>query len=73
MISRSPDSTSSFVTASSVNPLIRTAYCAMIASNQPQRRGRPVVDPNSPPFFWILSIKAGENWVGKGPSPTRVV
>jgi hypothetical protein len=47
---RRPESTSSLVTANPVKPLRRTASLATTASNQPQRRRRPVVAPYSCPF-----------------------
>jgi hypothetical protein len=43
------------------------------ASNQPQRRGLPVVAPNSAPRRDRCSPKASNNSVGNGPDPTRVV
>src|SRR6185295_7781279 len=66
-------STSSFVTAIASQPLTSTACRATTASNHPQRRGRPVVAPNSLPFVRTRSISSGPNSVGNGPSPTRVV
>ena len=44
----------------------------MGASYQPQRRGRPVVVPNSPPTLRSRSPSASNSSVGNGPSPTRV-
>ena len=44
-----------------------------MASNQPQRRGRPVVAPNSPAMRRNSSPHLDGNSVGKGPFPTRVV
>src|SRR5690348_4978027 len=72
-ISANVSSTSSFVTANPVSPLTRTAYLTTTASNQPQRRGLPVVAPNSPPNSRIRSASAGSASVGNGPFPTRVV
>src|SRR5712672_2917321 len=69
----SVSSTSSLVTASPVSPFTRTAYRTTTASNQPQRRGRPVVAPNSPPSSRMRSATAGSPSVGSGPLPTRVV
>src|SRR5918997_3939941 len=66
-------STSSFVTASPVSPLIRAAYRTTTASNQPQRRGRPVVAPYSLPSSRIRSASPSSSSVGSGPLPTRVV
>src|SRR3954465_4101867 len=52
---------------------MRAAYRPMTASNQPQRRGRPVVVPNSAPTLRSRSPSASSSSVGNGPSPTRVV
>ena len=43
------------------------------ASNQPQRRLRPVVVPNSWPRSPSRCPSSSNNSVGNGPSPTRVV
>src|SRR3954467_14587503 len=69
----SPVSTSSLVRTKSVTPLMRAAYRAMGASYQPQRRGRPVVVPNSKPLARRNSPDASKSSVGNGPAPTRVV
>src|ERR1043166_3758903 len=69
----SVSSTSNFVTARSVKPLIRAAYRTTTPSNQPQRRGRPVVAPNSLPSLRTRSDNSASNSVGSGPLPTRVV
>src|SRR6202044_250599 len=53
--------------------LTPVAYRAMTASNQPQRRRRPVVTPNSPPVLDRYSPFSSNNSVGNGPEPTRVV
>jgi hypothetical protein len=45
--SASPVSTSSLVRLIESNPLRRCEYATRFRSNQPQRRGRPVVVPNS--------------------------
>lgn len=45
----------------------------MTASNQPQRRLRPVVVPNSPPVWRSHSPCSSSSSVGNGPEPTRVV
>src|SRR5689334_23790519 len=66
-------STSSLVTARSVRPLMRAAYRTTTASNQPQRRGRPVVAPNSLPNERISVASGSSISVGSGPAPTRVV
>ena len=68
-----PSSTSSLVSATPVTPLTATAWRTSTASNQPQRRWRPVTVPNSwprSPSFWPISSSSS---VGKGPEPTRVV
>src|SRR5690625_1250298 len=67
-----PVNTSSLVRTKSVTPLIRAAYRAIGASYQPQRRGRPVVVPNSPPLLRNRSPSSSWSSVGNGPSPTRV-
>src|SRR5580704_12941108 len=69
----SVSSTSSFVTASPLRPLIRAAYRATTASNQPQRLGRPVTAPYSCPSSRICVASGTSNSVGSGPFPTRVV
>src|SRR5262249_24896604 len=68
-----PSSTSSFVTASDASPLTFVAYRTTTPSNQPQRRARPAVDPNSFPRAWSPSPTASVNSVGNGPLPTPVV
>ena len=42
-------------------------------SSQPQRRGRPVTEPNSLPRFASRAPISSVSSVGKGPVPTRVV
>ena len=64
--------TSAFIIESSVTPLIIIAYFNAGRSIQPQRLGRPVVDPNSFPSLRIVSPSSSNNSVGKGPLPTRV-
>src|SRR3989339_2113027 len=49
------------------------AVRATTKSNQPHRRGRPVVAPNSPPSVLKTSPKVPVFSAGNGPSPTRVV
>src|SRR5438105_7379437 len=66
-------STSSLVTARSERPLMRAAYLTTTASNQPQRRGRPVVAPNSLPNVRTSVANGSSISVGSGPAPTRVV
>src|SRR5438270_1376374 len=68
-----PSSTSSLVSATPVTPLTATAWRTSTASDQPQRRLRPVTVPNScprSPSFWPTSLSCS---VGKGPEPTRGV
>src|SRR5947208_58355 len=69
----SPLSTSSLVTTRSLMPFTRTAYRPTTASNQPTRRGRPVVVPNSTPTFARCVPLSSNSSVGNGPAPTRVV
>jgi adenylosuccinate synthase len=53
-------------------PLVRTVWRTSTASNQPQRRGRPVTTPNSLPRSpSVLPISLSCS-VGNGPAPTRV-
>ena len=42
--------TSIFIMNNCVTPFNMIAYFNATKSNQPQRRARPVVAPNSPPF-----------------------
>src|SRR5436190_10353554 len=68
-----PLNTSSLVTTRSVSPFTRAAYRPTTASNQPQRRSRPVVVPYSAPTLsrcWPLPSNSS---VGNGPEPTRVL
>ena len=67
-----PERTSSFVRNNSVSPLTRAAYRSTTASNQPQRRLRPVVTPNSCPIRPSRSPSSPVSSVGNGPAPTRV-
>src|SRR5947209_5378578 len=66
-------STSSLVTAMPVKPFRRHEYLVATASNQPTRRGRPVVAPYSPPFSLRLSASRPCSSHGMGPAPTAVV
>ncbi len=50
-----------------------TARRIATASNQPQRRGRPVTAPNSCPTRERCSPVSSNSSVGNGPAPTRVV
>src|SRR5436190_24394591 len=68
-----PLNTSSLVTTRSVMPLTRTAYRPTTASNQPQRRSRPVVVPYSVPTLRRCAPLSSNSSVGNGPEPTRVV
>ena len=58
--------------ASSDSELSRTAWRSITASNQPGRRLRPVLVPNSWPRSTIASPTSSVSSVGKGPAPTRV-
>src|SRR5215212_8636835 len=63
---------SSFVSATVSKPFISAAYLVAKASNQPQRRGRPVETPYSWPrsrINWPISSSPSSISVGKGPSP----
>src|SRR5205807_10581423 len=62
-----------FITARGVNPAASAAQRAATPSNQPQRRGRRVVAPNSWPMLRIRSPVASTSSVGIGPEPTAVV
>src|ERR1051326_1193467 len=66
-------STSIFVMANESRALIIVAYRAAGPSNQPQRRGRPVVEPNSLPRVRTVSPGSPRASAGHGPPPTRVV
>src|SRR5699024_3345236 len=68
-----PVSTSSEFKERSVIPLTRRAWRTTTLSNQPTRRGRPVVVPYSRPTSRIWSPTSSFNSVANGPSPTRVV
>ena len=57
----------------SVNALALAAASTTKASNQPQRRMRPVVVPNSTPSVRILVAGGVQQFGRKGASPTRVV
>src|SRR5699024_8957739 len=68
-----PVNTSSEFRDRSVIPLTRRAWRTTPLSNQPTRRGRPVVVPYSRPTSRIWSPTSSVNSVANGPSPTRVV
>src|SRR5436190_15787423 len=68
-----PVNTSSLVSAIASTPERRTPLRTTIASNHPQRLGRPVVAPYSPPSTRRRSPSASASSVGNGPLPTRVV
>src|SRR5512143_1364831 len=67
-----PERTSSLVSATPASALRRLAYRTTGASNQPHRRGRPVVDPYSFPRSRIFCPSSSNSSVGNGPPPTRV-
>ena len=73
LISSKSSKTSSFVKQIPLRLLILTAFLRAIASNQPHLLARPVVVPNSFPFFDNNSPILQVNSVGNGPDPTRVV
>src|ERR1700742_2110194 len=64
---------SSLVRAIPVMPLTAADWRTSTASNQPQRRLRPVLTPNSRPRVPRYSPISLSCSVGKGPEPTRVV
>ena len=68
-----PSITSSLVIPRPDTPLIWMERFNAAASNQPQRRGRPVVAPNSLPRLASCLPTASSSSVGNGPEPTRVV
>src|SRR5437016_628468 len=72
-ISSKASRTSIFVITTESSALIIVAYRAAGPSNQPQRRGRPVVEPYSLPRVRSCSPGWSRDSVGKGPPPTRVV
>src|SRR5690242_5168908 len=77
LISGKPLRTSILFRTSSVSPLTRTALRNITPSSQPQRRGRPVVVPNSSHGFSPVprsrSAIGPSSSVGNGPPPTRVL
>src|SRR5882672_8275405 len=72
-ISANGSRTSIFVTTTESSPLIIVEYRTPGPSNHPQRRGRPVVAPNSFPRLRRSSSWSPAASVGNGPVPTRVV
>ena len=54
-------------------PFRRTERFSAAPSNQPQRRGRPVTEPNSLPMVARRVPISSTSSVGNGPEPTRVV
>ena len=65
-------STSLFIIINLVTPFIITEYFNATRSIHPQRRLRPVTEPNSCPNVHILSPVSSNNSDGNGPAPTRV-
>src|SRR5699024_4567928 len=57
----------------SVMPLALLEWRTTTESNQPTRRGLPVVVPYSRPISRMCSPLSSNSSVGKGPSPTRDV
>ena len=72
LISGNPERMSSLLTMMLLTLLSETAYLSGAASNQPQRRWRPVVVPNSLPFWSRWLPVSSSSCVGNGPLPTRV-
>ena len=68
-----PSITSNLVIHIPVMPLIWIERFKAAASNQPQRRARPVTEPNSWPRLAKPAPTSSNNSVGNGPEPTRVV
>src|SRR3989339_1707992 len=68
-----PSRQSNFVSTRLSMPFKRILWRRRTASNQPQRRGRPVVAPNSWPRSRRYSPVESLSSVVNGPSPTRVV
>ena len=68
-----PSSTSSLVSAMPVTPEMAHDWRTSTASNQPQRRWRPVTVPNSCPRSPRRRPTSSSSSVGNGPEPTRVV
>ncbi len=64
---------SSLLITRPVRPFTVAASRSITRSSQPQRRGRPVVAPNSEPSSRSRSPAAPVSSVGNGPPPTRVV
>src|SRR5579863_9199100 len=71
--SGNPSSTSSLVSARPLIPPTLTAWRTRTASNQPQRRRRPVLVPYSLPRSPSNCPVASASSVGNGPAPTRVL
>jgi hypothetical protein len=55
-----------------VTPFSANERRSAAMSSQPQRRGRPVTEPNSLPRFASLAPTSSVSSVGNGPVPTRV-
>src|SRR3954467_5036093 len=71
LISSKPSRISSLVNANPLMPEVRTVWRTITASNQPQRRLRPVTVPNSRPRSPSRSPSALSCSVGNGPEPPR--
>ena len=72
MIVSKVSSTSLFIIINLVTPFIITEYFSATRSIHPQRRLRPVTEPNSCPKVHILSPVSSNSSDGNGPAPTRV-
>ena len=68
-----PVSTSSLVTARPQRPFSLMGFLSATMSSHPQRRGLPVVAPNSLPTERMSSPVSSRSSEGNGPPPTRVV
>src|SRR5690606_42119430 len=68
-----PSRTSSLVREMPDTLLARIDSLTATASNQPQRRARPVVAPFSLPTAARCAPTSSNSSVGRGPEPTRVV
>src|SRR5205823_8971238 len=67
-----PDRMSSLLSMMLLTLLTATAWRRGTQSNQPTRRGRPVVVPTSLPRAAMPAPTPSSNSVGYGPDPTRV-
>ena len=73
LIGPMPSSTSSLVMHRPSTPLSCSERLSAGISSHPQRRGRPVTEPNSLPRLASRGAMSSVSSVGNGPVPTRVV